>query len=447
VNYLNTLLADIFTGKNFYLGAGIVVFIFLITFFLPGLLIIGWLAFLIFAILLMTDYLLLFVTNKEVTATRDVPSRLSNGEVNQVKWTVRNNFNFPVYVELMDEWPEQFQIRNYKIRINLGRLQQVKLSEAFRPVKRGEYNFGDIHLFVNSPIGMFSRRFTDESEMNIACYPSFTHLSQYSLNSDSTMKNEQGSKRMRKIGQSLEFEQIKEYVSGDDIRRLNWKATARRGNLMINKYSEERAQQVYLIIDKGRLMKMPFDNMTLLDYAINSALILSSICIRKKDKTGLITFSDKIDAVLPADNRISQLKDIMEALYKQETDFVESDFEKLYSTVRGKIKNRSLLILFTNFESISGLQRQIGYFRSLSKYYLLTVVFFENSELKSLIKLPAQKVEQVYVKTIAEKYAFEKKLIAKELTKYGIITILSSPEELTIKTINKYLELKVKQAL
>ena len=252
---------------------------------------------------------------------------------------------------------------------------------------------------------------------------------------------------MRKIGQSMEFEQIKEYVSGDDIRTLNWKASARKGGLMVNNFMEERSQQVYCIIDKGRLMKMPFDGMTLLDYAINSCLVLSNVCLRKQDRVGVITFSDLPGSVLAADSKLSQAENILQLLYKEKTDFLESDFEMLYGQVRSKIKHRSLLILFTNFESLSGLNRQIDYLRSLAKNHLLLVVIFENSELDQLINSTSKSVEEVYIKTIAEKFAFEKRLIVKELSKYGILSILSSPRNLTINTINKYWELKERQAI
>jgi uncharacterized protein (DUF58 family) len=252
---------------------------------------------------------------------------------------------------------------------------------------------------------------------------------------------------MRKIGHSMEFEQIKEYVSGDDIRTLNWKASARKGGLMINNFMEERSQQVYCIIDKGRLMKMPFDGLTLLDYAINTCLVLSNVCLRKQDRVGVITFSNTPDAVLAADHRPIQAGNILQLLYKQQSGFLESDFEILYTQVRSKIKHRSLLILFTNFESLSGLNRQIDYLRSLAKNHLLLVVFFQNSELEQLARSPAKKVEDVYVKVVAEKFSFEKRIIAKELSKYGILSILSSPKNLTINTINKYLELKTRQAV
>jgi uncharacterized protein (DUF58 family) len=245
----------------------------------------------------------------------------------------------------------------------------------------------------------------------------------------------------------MEFEQIKEYVAGDDIRNLNWKASARKGGLMVNNFMEERSQQVYCIIDKGRLMKMSFNGMTLLDYAINSCLILSNVCLRKQDRVGVITFSNEPGSVLAADGKLSQAENILQLLYKQKTDFLESDFEMLYRQVRSKIKHRSLLILFTNFESLSGLNRQIDYLRSLAKNHLLLVIFFENSELDLLTNKTAKNVEEIYIKTIAEKFAFEKRIITKELSKYGILSILSSPKNLTINTINKYLELKERQAI
>lgn len=373
--------------------------------------------------------------------------RFSNGDENKIELLVKNEFNFPVQVVIIDELPEQLQMRHWKRKLNLKSRQQKKISWKLRPLERGEYHFGNIHLFISSPLKLVTRRFTTEASETIPVYPAFLQLRKYELFSGTTLSGETGNQRMRKIGQSLEFEQIKEYVSGDDIRTLNWKASARKGGLMVNSFMEERSQQVYCIIDKGRLMKMSFNGMTLLDYAINSCLVLSNICLKKQDKVGLITFSDKPGNVLPADRKASQAENILQLLYKQKTDFLESDFEMLYLQIRSKIKHRSLLILFTNFESLSGLNRQIDYLRSLARNHLLLVIFFENSELDELRNSHAKDVEEVYIKTIAEKFAFEKRIIAKELSKYGILSILTSPKNLTVSTINKYLELKARQAI
>ncbi|MEO9005167.1 MAG: DUF58 domain-containing protein, partial [Ginsengibacter sp.] len=401
-------------------------------------------AFIIFCII---DYSLLFLTKRFPSAERITAHRFSNGDENQIVWIIKNEFKFSVSILIIDELPEQLQVRDWEKKINLRAKQQKRISWHFKPLERGEYLFGNIHLFVSSPLQFFSRRFTTEASKIIPVYPAFLQLRNYDLFLGTTLTSKSGNKRMRKMGHSMEFERIKEYVSGDDIRTLNWKASARKGGLMVNNFMEERSQQVYCIIDKGRLMKMPFDGMTLLDYAINTCLVLSNVCLRKQDRVGLITFSNTIGSLLAADSKPTQAENILQVLYKQQTDFLESDFEMLYGEVRSKIKHRSLLILFTNFESLSGLNRQLDYLRLLARNHLLLVVFFQNSELDQLINSSAKNIEQVYVKTIAEKFAFEKKMIARELSKYGILTILSSPKSLTVNTINKYLELKSRQAI
>lgn len=239
--------------------------------------------------------------------------------------------------------------------------------------------------------------------------PSYLSLRQFELLAHSNNLAEAGTRKIRKIGASLEFEQIKEYVTGDDIRSINWKATARKGgHLMVNSYTDERSQQVYCIIDKGRVMKMPFEEMTLLDYAINATLILSKVALIKQDRAGLLTFDEGIGHFLPASRNASQMGSILETLYNQQTKFLESSYEKLYALIRTRITQRSLIILFTNFESLSGIQRQLPYIRGIARNHLVVVVFFENTELRQLTESTADSVESLYVKTIAEKFVYEK---------------------------------------
>ncbi len=438
---------DLFIKRRFYFAIAALIILFIIAFYVPALGSITMAIFMVFLIFSLIDYSLLFFAKKMPSAQRITSNRLSNGDENIIELIVKNEMRFLIHTEVIDELPPQLQIRNWSRKLDLKPYQQKKIRWYLKPLHRGEYHFGNIRLFVSSPLQLLARRFTIEAEQTIPVYPSFLQLHNYQLFSGATLLPESGNQRVRKIGQSMEFEQIKEYVSGDDIRTLNWKASARKGGLMVNNFMEERSQQVYCIIDKGRLMKMPFDGMTLLDYAINSCLILSNVCLRKQDRIGVITFSNQPGSVIAADSKLSQAENILQLLYKQKTDFLESDFEMLYTQIRSKIKHRSFLILFTNFESLSGLNRQIDYLRSLAKNHLLLVVIFENSELDHLINHTSKNVEEIYIKTIAEKFAFEKRLITKELSKYGILSILSSPKNLTVNTINKYLEMKARQAI
>jgi uncharacterized protein (DUF58 family) len=416
-------------------------------FYIPALGAIPPIIFFVFIIFCIADYIFLFFTNKFPSAKRITAGRLSNGDENKIELIIKNDFSFVVKAVIIDELPQQFQERNWKKHVTLKGKQQKKIQYFLRPLQRGEYYFGNIHLFIASQLGLVCRRFTTEAVETIHIFPAFMQLHKYELLSNAIIQHETGSRRLRKIGQSMEFEQIKEYVSGDDIRTLNWKASARKGNLMVNNFMDERSQQVYCIIDKGRLMKMPFAGLTLLDHSINSCLVLSNVCLKKQDRVGVITFSNTLGSVLAADRKPVQKENILQLLYNQTTGFLESDFEMLYTQIRNRIKHRSLLILFTNFESLSGLHRQIDYLRSIASHHLLLVVFFENTELDKLTNSHAGNVEQVYIKTIAEKFAFEKRLIAKELLKYGILSVLTSPQKLTVNTINKYLELKTRQAI
>jgi uncharacterized protein (DUF58 family) len=258
---------------------------------------------------------------------------------------------------------------------------------------------------------------------------------------------EAGVKRIRKIGHSMEFEQIKEYVRGDDYRTINWKATARKDALMVNNFTDERSQQIYCLINKGRVMKMPFHGMTLLDHAINASLVLSNVALVKQDRAGIVTFEKNIDSFVTADKKTTQMNIILETLYKQHTDFFEPDFEKLFSVIRNRVTNRSLLVLFTNFESLESLQRELPALKKMARYHLLLVVFFYNSELKSVVESKAASLEDIYIKTIAEKFAYEKRQMVIELHKNGIPSILTTPEHLTINTVNKYLELKTRMSI
>ncbi|CAN5320530.1 DUF58 domain-containing protein [soil metagenome] len=436
----------LFLTNRFYMVLGVCAVLFIAAFFYAPLFLVPQIGCFVIGMLVLTDYIFLFILGRQPGAKRIMADRLSNGDENRITLQVTNRMPFELHLEIIDELPVQFQKRDWILQQHFKALQQKDIVYAVRPTERGEYHFGQIIIYVKSILGLLMRRFDIEAETTVPVYPSFMQLRKYELLSQTTIQLEHGNKRMRKIGHSMEFEQIKEYVRGDDIRTINWKATARRSAIMVNNFTDEKSQQVYCLIDKGRLMKMPFNNLSLLDYAINSTLVLSNVCLQKQDKVGLITFANKMGTILAADRKPLQKANILQLLYNQETDFLESDYEMLYLQIRSRIKQRSLLILFANFESLSGLKRQLNYLKSIAKHHLLMVVFFENTELKQLSSQSAANIEDVYIKTIAEKFAFEKRLIVKELSNNGILSILTSPENLTVNAINKYLELKARQA-
>ena len=439
--------------KSFYLNrivyyiAAAAAIVYLLSYFYPSFYQIGTLILLLLGMAVLVDALLIYSKKKGTIAERITTERFSIGDLNKVVLHIHNQYPFPVNVGVIDELPAQFQERKWLRKARIERNAEWKLEYLLKPTTRGEYFFGNINIYVHAPLQLVKRHYTIPAEQTVKVYPSYIQMRRYQLLAVSNRLQQAGVKRIRRVGHSMEFEQIKEYVRGDDYRTINWKATGRKASLMVNNYTDERSQQIYCLINKGRVMKMPFDGLTLLDYAINASLVLSNVALVKQDRAGLITFAENLDTFILADKKTTQMNLVLEALYRQKTQFLEPDFEKLFSVIRNRITNRSLLVLFTNFESLESLQREMPALKRIAHYHLLLVVFFENTELKSVVEKKATTLEDIYIKTIAEKFAFEKRLMVKELHKNGIPSILTAPQNLTVNTVNKYLELKTRMSI
>lgn len=425
-------------------GVGIA---YVLAFFFPFLMGMAQGLLIVLFLLLMIDFLLLFNQKNAVQAQRILPEKLSNGDQNSIKIDLKNNYPFTITTKIIDEIPFQFQKRDFLILRTIQPKKNVLFEYVLEPKQRGEYSFGSLNIFANSPLNLVSRRFTFQKDALLPSYPSFIHLRKYEL---MALQNEfllGGIKKIRKLGHTIEFEQIKEYVPGDDVRTINWKATGKRNQLMVNQFQDEKSQRIFMIIDKGRTMQMPFKGLSLLDYSINATLALSHIILKKSDRAGMMTFSKTAENKVAADNKSGQLKKISQALYNIQTNFFESDFSRLYQDVKFTVGQRSLILLFTNFETLDAVNRQMKYLRGIAKSHLLVIIFFKNTELQHLIQKKPGNMQEIYDQIIAEKFEYEKKLIIQELKKYGIHTVYTLPENLNIEVINTYLEIKARGIL
>lgn len=438
---------SLYIHKQLYIYLAVVSVCFLMSYWFPVLYSLAWILITIVIVLLFIDLMFLYGPKNGIDARRLLPEKFSNNDNNPVPITINSSYNFKTFIDVIDELPMQFQKRDFSYKISLNLSETHNFEYAVRPIDRGEYYFGYLNIFASSILKIIKRRYRFQNEQMVMVYPSIIQMQKYDFLAISNSLTQIGLKKIRRIGHTSEFEQIKEYVLGDDFRTVNWKATAKHGELMVNQYQDEKSQPIYSVIDTGRVMKMPFDGLKLLDYAINSTLAFSNVALKKHDKVGMLSFSRKIESFLPALHKITYLNRILETLYNVDTQFNDSDFGLLYAQLKRKVTHRSLILLYTNFEHVSALKRQMPYLQAISKKHMLVVVLFENTELDNIIKENAEDLQSIYHKTIAEKFAFEKRLMAKELQKHGIQTILTPPEKLTINTINKYLEIKARGLL
>lgn len=420
--------------------------LYLLSFWFHSLFSISTVLLIIFSLVLAIDLYRLYQRDG-FFASQEVAPKFSNSDANPVRIGLTNLYSFTIHIDIIDEIPEQFQKRDFLKSWTVQANSKDKFSYTLTPVQRGEYRFGFLNCYVSSKLGLVKRRFRFENESLVKVYPSFMQMRALDFMAIDQKMSQYGMKKIRKIGHTMEFEQIKTYVIGDDIRTINWKATAKHRSLMVNQYQDEKSQPIYNIIDVGRVMKMPFEGLSLLDYAINSSLAFSNIALKKNDKVGMLTFAETVQNHVPANSKKTHLNTLLETLYGIDTGFSVSDFNRLYANCKRSITQRSLLMLYTNFEHITSLKRQLPYLRAIAKSHLLVVIFFENTELEDMASHKTSKVSEIYEKTIAQEFVYNKKLMVKELERNGIQALLTKPKDLSVNTINKYLEIKAKGLL
>ncbi len=395
----------------------------------------------------LTDYLLLFIRPRIVTAVRRHASRFSNGDPNAVTITVTNRLPLPLRAVVYDEAPDVFQFRGEAGRLNLPPNQGGRLRYTLIPAQRGRFRFGRINVLLKTPLGFIGRFERFEAESTIHVYPSFLKLKAYDINALTFSGEGSHLKRVRRVGVTMEFDQIRAYVPGDDFRFVNWRATARRHQVMVNQYMDEQAQSIYMILNNSRVMHMPFNGLSLLDHAINSALITAHVVLQKKDRPGLMTFSAGAPRFLPASARGNQMIRILDHLYRLQTDRREADYERLYLHVQKHIPQRSLLMLYTNFESQSALERALPVLKEINRRHVLMVIYFKNDLVEQLRRQKAEDLTAVHTQVMAEQYLFEKEAIMHLLRHHGIMALYVSPRELTPDVLNMYLAIKARHLI
>jgi uncharacterized protein (DUF58 family) len=396
----------------------------------------------VFLAFCLIDIYLLFSKRFTINATRKTSKVFSLGDKNVVELFVENTNNLRISILLIDELPFQFQERDFKIEGFLDAFEKKVFKYSITPLHRGMYQYGNLNTFVNSAIGLIRRRDIHSAKLSVAVYPSTILMKKFELKALDSISTHSGVRKMRRIGHSYEFDHIHHYNQGDDPRSINWKASGRRADLMVNHYLDEKSQQIYCILDKSRSMRLPFNGLTLLDYSINTSLVISNIALLKHDNAGLISFSDKLGSIIKSGSGNNQLRKIYNALYNEKENPLDADYELLYNILQNIVRGYSLLFLFTNFESIYALERVLPILRKINRLHLLVVVFFENSEVTEMANKNSESVEDIYNQTIARRLVGEKELIINELRKHKIQVIYTKPDLLPVNTINKYLELK-----
>lgn len=397
--------------------------------------------FLVVVVLIAVD-LIMTPDPQQIEVERLHDTKLSLGAENLITVLLANRSRYNLRFTLRDEYPYQFHSDTVVVAGNLPGYDICEAQYHVRPLQRGDYQFGDINLRYRSLLATFVRQARYPAQAQVKVYPNVLEVRKYDLLARKGLLFELGLRQARIYGVGTEFERLREYNTDDEFRRINWKATARRGKPIAIEYETERSQYVVSVIDTGRLMRPPIGDLAKLDYVINTALLLAYVASLKGDHIGMLTFADDVGTYLAPRRGKSQFYRMLEALYNVQFEPVEANYARALGYLSIKHKRRSLIVVFTDLVTLEAARPLIANLSRLAKRHLPLCVTISDPNITRFTGQPVRTSDDVYRRAMAEMLLDERKVVLDTLNRSGVLTLDVPADKLTVSVINTYLELK-----
>ncbi len=373
---------------------------------------------------------------------RRVPPVLSLGTPNRVDLTVRNRSGRPLHVLVKDDPPPEFATPERKHGMRLHGWEHARVSDLTTPHRRGDYEFGDLHVRGLSRLRLVWWQKDVAAAEAVCVYPNLQQLSEFDALARRGRLQEIGVRAARACGEGTEFESLREYVPDDSFRHIDWKATARRGSPITRQYQVERNQTVLILIDAGRMMAARAGEMTRVDYSINAALMLAHVARRLGDTVGLLVFSDRIKSFVPPSRGGGQAERMLEELYALEAELVEPDYRAAVTFLRARARKRAMICAFTDLVDPEVSARALSYLSSLRPEHLPLVATIRDEEIEALADAVPRTREGAYEKALASRTLAQRELALARLCSRGVVICDARPGDLAGAVISSYLGIK-----
>ncbi len=380
---------------------------------------------------------------------RELEDKLSLAVPNPIRIRVRNGGKNAVAVELRDTPPAAMRSdvgdEPFAFKIPAGG-RHVAVYHL-TPTARGDYRFGDIHVRLRGRIGLVSRIARVSLSRHIKVYPNLMDTATFTLMARRGRLQQVGIRAARLQGAGREFESLRDYLPDDEMRRIDWKASARSGKLVARQYEVERSQSVILAIDVGRTMLAEIDGIQKLDHAINAALLLAYVATLSEDRVGLLLFADEVQAYLPPKKGRAQVYAILEALYNAHATLTEPDYRKALAYLRSRWRKRSLVVCFTDLWDADSSRTTITELSSLQPRHLVAAVVLLDSKVLRAARQEVETMDSVYRKAVATQVLEDRHKATSLLAQRGVLVIDSPAEKVSADLVNRYLEVKERMML
>ncbi len=383
----------------------------------------------------------------KLTVTRQLPHRFQVGVETQVSVDIVNPQGRALVVALKDDSPDPFEARPDQLNFTVSPKSRVRVPYACIPKTRGRFDFGDLSVRVQGPLGLFWHDRVITAKAQVAVFPDMRGASRLLLSDAVLDFANLGLRQLKRDGRGTEFARLRDYAQGDSAREVDWKATARRGKPVTRVMESERSQTVLIGVDSGRAMAAQVDGLTKLDHAVNAALFLAFVAIRNGDKVGLVVFADGIKSfIAPAAGR-TQYRKIVDALYATRPFLTSVDYLALFKELNVRLVRRSLLCLFTDFLDDDQAATLVGPMRRLARRHVPICLSVKDAALHRLLRTAPPDAEVAYQHAVASELLLEREAAKRRIAQDGVAVIDVDAEALSLAAVNKYLEIKSRGTL
>ncbi|MFB6271567.1 MAG: DUF58 domain-containing protein [Salinibacter sp.] len=377
-----------------------------------------------------------------VRMRRGVPDPLSLGVEQTVTLTLNHLGRSPFDVRIRDDVPSSFETRREPMAQHVPPRSRIEVPYAIRPQARGPHHFGRAHVRYATPWRLWVRQIDYPLQAEARVYPDIRSVKLHELLARRDQLTRIGMHVSRVRGTGLEFESLREYVPDDDLRRIDWKASARHGELVTREYDLERSRRLMLVVDGGRTMADQIDGLTKLDHAVNAALLLAHVALQSDDRVGLMTFADEIhDLTLPREGS-GQIDAIAERLYGLQPRRREASYQRAAVRLAHRLRKRALIVLFTDLVDPDSSRRLIRALTTAWRRHMVLCVALRDPAWDERLRSAPDDATALYEQSMTLAVMDERQQALRKLNASGVWTIDACPSQLSVETVNRYLRAK-----
>ncbi len=379
---------------------------------------------------------------REIEVVRRLSPRLSLRGRSSLAFEVRNRGSWPLRIDVTDDAPEGIERPAGPVRVRLEPLSAAEVEYALRPLRRGRFEFGDIHIRRPSSLGLLVLQGRIRARASVKVYPDAARLARYDEARRRLWSAEPGTRAHRRRGGGRSFESLRDYVPGDDLGDMAWKATARRGRPIVRNYETERSQNVLLVLDCGRLMTPRVEDLSLLDHAVNAAVLFTYVAVKRGDSIGLLAFSDRIEGYVPPTRGRAALKRMEEALYLLEPRLREPNYDRACRFLSLSFRKRALVVIITDAVDRSASSMLLAHAARFARTHLTLCITLRNLELEGIARGLPGAVEDLYPKAVAIEMLERRCEALAAMRRSGVDVLDVDPRKLSPALVDRYLFLK-----